>query len=385
MDPEPTILVVDDQQINIRLLERKLARNGMIVKSATNGEEALVLARETLPDVVLLDIMMPGMDGIEVCRKLKEKETTRDIPVVFITARTSKEGKLEGLDVGAADYLVKPIDLDETIARVRTQIRIVQQHEENIRLTRELEKSRRQNAIMHLTEGIAHNMNNLLGVMVGYVSLMQRQLDNPGKVGQNCERLEAAIKRMTRIVHQLTVIGHFKSLQKKEVPLDRLLQGAVARFHRVSGTDNPVRLEVSLPEGFTIFTNQELFESAFERLLQNAFESYNPEEDAAEDADRPISMNVFLENAEEELVVEVVDRGSGIDDTIRDSIFEPFVSSSSVIGRGMGLTIVRHGVNCLGGTVRLRDGEDGGTVAEVRLPMDAEEASEEESKKNDAA
>lgn len=385
MDPEPTILVVDDQQINIRLLERKLERNGMIVKSATNGEEALVLARETLPDVVLLDIMMPGMDGIEVCRKLKEKEPTRDIPVIFITARTSKEGKLEGLDVGAADYLVKPIDLDETIARVRTQIRIVQQHEENIRLTKELEQSRRQNAIMHLTEGIAHNMNNLLGVMVGYVSLMQRQLNNPEKIGQNCERLEAAIKRMTRIVHQLTVIGHFKSLQKKEVPLDRLLQGAVARFHRIAGTDNPVRLEVSLPDDFTVFTNQELFESAFERLLQNAFESYTAEEEAAEDADRPISINAFLENADEELVVEVVDRGSGIDDTIRDSIFEPFVSSSSVIGRGMGLTIVRHGINCLGGTVQLRDGEDGGTVAEVRLPMDADEESEAESEKNDAA
>ncbi|NBD37118.1 MAG: hybrid sensor histidine kinase/response regulator, partial [Verrucomicrobia bacterium] len=298
---------------------------------------------------------------------------------------TSKEGKLEGLDVGAADYLVKPIDLDETIARVRTQIRIVQQHEENIRLTKELEQSRRQNAIMHLTEGIAHNMNNLLGVMVGYVSLMQRQLNNPEKIGQNCERLEAAIKRMTRIVHQLTVIGHFKSLQKKVVPLDRLLQGAVARFHRIAGTDNPVRLEVSLPDDFTVFTNQELFESAFERLLQNAFESYPAEEDAAEEADRPIAIKVFLENADEDLVVEVVDRGSGIDDTIRDSIFEPFVSSSSVIGRGMGLTIVRHGINCLGGTVQLRDGEDGGTVAEVRLPMDAEKESEAESEKNDAA
>lgn len=385
MDPEPTILVVDDQQINIRLLERKLERNGMIVKSATNGEEALALARENLPDVVLLDIMMPGMDGIEVCRKLKEEEPTRDIPVIFITARTSKEGKLEGLDVGAADYLVKPIDLDETIARVRTQIRIVQQHEENIRLTKELEQSRRQNAIMHLTEGIAHNMNNLLGVMVGYVSLMQRQLDNPEKVGHNCERLEAAIKRMTRIVHQLTVIGHFKSLQKKEVRLDRLLQGAVARFHRIAGTDNPVKLEVSLPDDFSIVTNQELFESAFERLLQNAFESYNPEDEQAGKTNRPIAIRAGLESAEEQLVVEVVDHGSGIDDTIRDSIFEPFVSSSSVIGRGMGLTIVRHGIRCLGGTVHLRDGEDGGTVAEVRLPMDAEEETEEESEKNDAA
>ncbi len=385
MEDQPKILVVDDQQINIRLLERKLERNGMIVVSATNGEEALDLARKHLPAVVLLDIMMPGMDGIEVCRKLKEKEPTRDIPVIFITARTSKEGKLEGLDVGAADYLVKPIDLDETIARVRTQIRIVQQHEENIRLTRELEQSRRQNAIMHLTEGIAHNMNNLLGVMVGYVSLMRRQMEDPAKIGQNCERLEAAIKRMTRIVHQLTVIGHFKSLQKKSFPLDRLLQGAVARFHRIAATDNPVQLEVDLPEDFALVTNQELFESALERLLQNAYESYPTGEGEEETPQRSVRLRVRRVEDNKQLLIEVLDQGEGIDDTIRDSIFEPFVSSSSVIGRGMGLTIVRHGIHCLGGSVELRDRAEGGTVAEVSLPLDLKEEASMEEKKNDAA
>ena len=164
---QPKILVVDDQLLNIRLLERKLERSEMVVISSTNGPEGLRLAEAEQPDVILLDIIMPGMNGIEVCRKLKANEATRDIPVIFITANTSKEEKIEGLDVGAADYLVKPLELDETLARVRTQLRIIQEHENNLRLTRELEQSRRQSALMHLTEGNAHNMNNLLGVMVG--------------------------------------------------------------------------------------------------------------------------------------------------------------------------------------------------------------------------
>jgi two-component system sensor histidine kinase/response regulator len=370
--PEPTILVVDDQLINIRLLERKLERNGMTVLSATNGEEALEIANERAPDVILLDIMMPGMDGIEVCRHLKNSEVTRDIPVIFITARTSKEGKIEGLDVGAADYLIKPIDLDETIARVRTQIRIVQQHNENLRLTTELEQTRRQSAIMHLTEGIAHNLNNLLGVMIGYTSLLKRSSKDPAKVEQNCDRIEAAVKRMTRIVHQLTVIGHFKSLQTQPFYFRKLLHGAVARFHRVCNTDCSVTIEENLPEGFELMTNRELLEGALERLLQNAWESYAPSDTEAPPDTAEIILSAALSEEEgrsKEMIITVRDYGKGLDPEIEESIFEPFVSSFSAIGRGMGLTIVRHSANCLGGSVKVTSAEDKGTLATFTVPL----------------
>jgi putative two-component system response regulator len=123
--PHPKILVVDDQLLSTRLLERRLVRSEMRVLSATNGTEGLRLAREEHPDVILLDIVMPGMDGIEVCRQLKQDEGTRDIPVIFITARTGTEDKLEGFGVGAADFLVKPLNLEEAHARVKTQLRII--------------------------------------------------------------------------------------------------------------------------------------------------------------------------------------------------------------------------------------------------------------------
>lgn len=376
------ILVVDDQLINIRLLQRKLESNGMEVISATNGQEALEEAFTRKPDVVLLDIMMPGMDGIEVCRQLKQKESTRDIPVIFITARTSKEGKLEGLDVGAADYLIKPIDLDETVARVRTQLRIIQQHQENIRLTKELEQSNRRTALMNLTEGIAHNMNNLLGVMVGYVSLLKSGISKDEKLTRNCERLEAAVQRMTRIVHQLTVISHFQSLNTTSVPLNKSIHGAIHRFQRIIRSEHAVDIQTDLPDDFTFVTNAELFESAFERLLQNAYESYGSNSDQEmPQPDRPVEWHIAFDDPAEPqaLVLKVMDRGQGIEPSIRDSVFEPFVSSSSVIGRGMGLTIVRHGIQSMGGSIELLDRESGGTQAVVRLPLNLEirEASDE--------
>ena len=369
----PRILVVDDQLLNIRLLERKLEMNEMDVISCTNGPEALRMAREYLPDVILLDIMMAGMNGIEVCRKLKQEESTREIPVIFITALTSKEEKIEGLEVGAADYVTKPLELDETLARVRTQMRIVEEHRNNIRLTQQLEQSRRQSAIMHLTEGIAHNLNNLLGVMVGYTNLMQMNSENPEKIISSCERLETAIKRMTRIVHQLTVVGHFKSLQKESTQLNRILQGAVGRFHRIANTDAPVVINSAFPQDFTFHTNRELLEVCLERVLQNAFESY-----FSGDADKdPKIGEIRLEVAQVEsanrphVEFKVVDNGKGIDKTIQDSVFDPFVSSSSVVGRGMGLTIARHAINCLGGEIELLPRDSGGAEAVITLEIES--------------
>ena len=376
---QPKILVIDDQLLNIRLLEHKLERSDMTVISSTNGTEGIRLAREEVPDVILLDIMMPGMSGIEVCKVLKEDEKTREIPVIFITARTSKEDKLEGFDVGAADYLIKPFELDETLARIKTQLRIIQEHKDNIRLTQQLEQSRRQSSIMHLTEGIAHNLNNLLGVMVGYLSLMKRNAEDPEKIRGNADKMDSAIKRMTRIVQQLTVIGHFHSLKKEQVPLKKILTGAVARFHRIAGTDCPVEIIDRTSDGFTFHTNREILEVCLERLLQNAYESYEDMEGRKPDDPRSVVLEVKLagEDGEESIELWVLDDGKGIDPELKDGIFEPFVTSSSVIGRGMGLTIARHSAQCLGGTIEVMDREEGGVAAVVTLPLQTENEPDE--------
>jgi DNA-binding response OmpR family regulator len=148
---KPLILVVDDQPINIKLLERKLQREDMDVVTAANGRECLDAVDQTSPDLILLDVMMPEMDGIETCERLKKNPDTNSIPIIFITARSSKEGKLEGLNVGAVDYITKPIDLDETLARVKTQLRLQEVHRENVDLQKRLGDARRVSSTISTT------------------------------------------------------------------------------------------------------------------------------------------------------------------------------------------------------------------------------------------
>ena len=118
------ILVVDDIEANVRLLQAKLEAEYYEVIPAKSGPEALKLAAETRPDIVLLDVMMPGMDGFEVCRRLRDDAATRHIPIVMITALDGRRDRLTGLEAGADDFLTKPIDDVALFARVRSLTRL---------------------------------------------------------------------------------------------------------------------------------------------------------------------------------------------------------------------------------------------------------------------
>jgi diguanylate cyclase (GGDEF)-like protein len=132
----PTILVADDEPVNRTLLERLLEREGYRVLAARNGSEAVEQARISLPDLVLLDVMMPEMDGLDACRLIKENETTRDIPIIFLSARDETEMKVSGLSLGADDYISKPFEAEELIARVHVAIRLKRERDQ-LRLSAE--------------------------------------------------------------------------------------------------------------------------------------------------------------------------------------------------------------------------------------------------------
>src|SRR5277367_4964749 len=238
-----SILVVDDQPINVQLLKRKLERAGLGVITANNGLEALEQVKEHKPDLILLDLMMPDMDGIEVCQRLQERSDTRSIPVIFVTARTTKESKLEGLAVGAVDYITKPIDLDETVARVQTQLRFAAVNRENLELQRRLEESRRAATIGAVAQGIAHNLNNLLGVVIGYLDLIKSAYDKPQVVKKNSQNLDDAIQRIVGIVRQLSTLVVKSRPELARVPLTRVLEGCVRRFHSEFKVNAEVKID----------------------------------------------------------------------------------------------------------------------------------------------
>jgi two-component system, sensor histidine kinase and response regulator len=363
----PKILVIDDQPINVQLLKRKLEREGIQVVAAYNGRDGLEKIKQERPDLVLLDVMMPDMDGIEVCQRLQADEETRPIPVIFITARTTKESKLEGLGVGAVDYITKPIDLDETLARVQTQLRFVAINREMVDLQRRLEEARRAATIGAVTQGISHNLNNLLGVAIGYLDLIKVSGDKPEQVRNCVAQIDTALQRIVSIIRQLGSLVVKAQPPLAKARLSDLLAGGVARFHHDFRLTAPVLIENTLPD-LEIETNTELLEEMLSKILINAWEAY----DSAAGEARPITIHTRLidraadgQSAE----IRIDDQGRGIDPALRDQLFEPFISSKNTVGVGMGLTVARHAIRNLGGEVTVVDRPGGGASTILLHPV----------------
>ena len=149
-----TVLIVDDQPLNVDLLEQELEAAGYRTVAASGGEAALARAEESAPDLILLDVMMPGIDGYETCRRLKASEATRQIPVIFLTALKETFEKVRAFDLGAVDYVTKPFESEEMLARVGT----------HVALRREIEAHRRSKAtIQVLVEQMRDDGDPLVG------------------------------------------------------------------------------------------------------------------------------------------------------------------------------------------------------------------------------
>lgn len=363
------VLVVDDQPINVHMLKRKLEKHGISVRTATSGKECLEMIKEDVPDLILLDVMMPEMDGFEVCRELQKDRQTSSIPIIFVTAKTSKGGRIEGLGVGAVDYITKPIDLDETLARVQTQLRFLSINRENIRLQERLGEIRRNSAIGAITQGIAHNLNNLLGVAVGYLDLIRISNEDPELVMKYHGLLDQSIQRIITIIRQLSSQIEENQLPCREVPLEQLINEAIQVFRKETGHQKtPIKLKLHRPE-LRIPTQREAVVETINRLLQNARESYE-EETPEEERSIIIRTREEEHKKERDLIMSIMDSGKGIPGSIADSIFDPFVSSKQTVGIGMGLTMARHALRNIGGEVTLQNNQDQkGATATIIHPL----------------
>ena len=362
----PKILVVDDQPVNITLMQKKLENERMTVVTARSGADALEMVAIEPPDLILLDVMMPGMDGLEVCHRLKSNDETRAIPIIFLTARNSREGMFEGLAAGAADYITKPVDLDETVARVRAQRHHYEVFKQNMELTQRLAEARRAATMGALSQGISHNLNNLLGVIFGYLELAKNSVNKPDLVRKHLDKIDDAVNRMTRMIRQVTTVSNRLHVALGRIDGGKLLDGAINRFR--TETNFPIRFEVQneVHERF-VLANPEVFEDAVVKLLSNAWESYGSP--PAREVVIEVEARVRQRDGHPTLEFAVHDRGNGLDANVRDHVFEPFVSTKSTVGVGMGLTIARHGIRNLGGEIQLTDRPGGGTSAIFYLPM----------------
>jgi len=214
-----TILVVDDSKDNIEVLRTVLEYSHYHVVSADNGQEAVRIAQKGVPDLILLDVIMPGMDGITTCRLLKDHELTKVIPVIMLTAKNDPEDLRKGLEAGAVDYVKKPFIIAELLARVKTALRLKKAQDKLVEQEKKI-------AIMELAGAAAHELNQPLTVINCQVKLLEESLEEAGlPPSREITILYDSVRKMTQIIKKIGNITDYKTkeylLGDKIIDLDQ--------------------------------------------------------------------------------------------------------------------------------------------------------------------
>ena len=348
---KPRVLAVDDDERNLSLLSAKLEREGYEVTSARNGIEALAKVRQNPPDLILMDVMMPQMDGYEALRQLKSREETRYIPVIMLTGRTEIEDKVLGFEVGAEDYINKPYSLPEVAARVKSLLRMRA-------LQTRLRDTEKMAALGGMVDGIAHEIRNPLTAIGG----MARRLFEGETDPQHKEYAQWIIKSVERLERMLQRIDEYKRILSSTLSpgdVNKIINDAVKEieeFIEVKGKDIKV-LKLLMPDPPVVKLDYGNFKSALYNILQNSVEAIdNKGEIRVETLPSPDSV----------LVIRIIDTGGGISpDDIR-KIFNPF-QSSKFEGAGLGLTITYRIVIDHGGDIEVESKKGEGTTVTIKL------------------
>lgn len=216
-----TILVVDDNPTNLNVLSDCLADQGFTVLVKKDGEKALALTDRKLPDIILLDILMPKMDGFETCRRLKSNESTCDIPVIFMTALSETVDKLKGFELGAVDYITKPFHQEEVLARVKAHLTIQSLkknlQQKNTQLTESLERERKlsEDLRLNLSLSLPHELRTPLNSILGFSELLayRETLPNLKKIVEYAGHIRESGLRLNRLVQNFLLYANLKLLK----------------------------------------------------------------------------------------------------------------------------------------------------------------------------
>ncbi len=203
-----TILVIDDRPDNVYYLQSRLQQENFLVITAFNGQEGIEKAKSQKPDLILLDIMMPGMDGYEVCKALTKDDETKDIPIILVTAKVDSKDVEEGLKVGAFDYIKKPFDKIELVARINSALRFAEMKKKAI----QQEKYQIFEATVFAAN---HEIKQPLTIMSLAINAIKRELQKDSidkkTIMDKINYLDDGIKKITTVLNKLNAIKHPES------------------------------------------------------------------------------------------------------------------------------------------------------------------------------
>lgn len=360
----PGILVVDDTPANLSFLCGLLKERGYRARPVPSGVLALQAAAAERPDLILLDIGMPEMDGFEVCKRLKADPRLEKVPVIFLTARTATEDKVKAFALGGVDYVTKPFQFEEVDARVATHLKLVRQRRElqqSYDRLAELEKLR--DSLVHM---VVHDMRSPLAALIANLGFVKDDL--AGKLDeQTAEDIQAALEgasRLNGMANDLLDVSRLEAgrmpIVARECDLARVIAAAVTN---VKGMVTGIEVRVDVPAPLVVPCDERVVGRVIENLVSNGLK-HAPAGGLLQVGARPVGGGAR---------VTVRDRGPGIPEGLRDKIFEKFGvlearHEQQYHSVGLGLVFCKLAVEAHGGKIGVDSTEGDGSTFWFELP-----------------
>jgi signal transduction histidine kinase len=374
-----TILVVDDDPRNVRLMESILKTSGYAVITAEDGEQALEAVARHRPDAVLLDVMMPGVSGFEVCKKLRGQYETRLLPIIMVTALNALEEKVQALETGADDFLSKPVNRMEMLAKLRSILRVKSLHDEVEQTRLQLEAKNRELIQVEqlkekLMQMVVHDLKNPLSGIVGNLQLLELQGQGmpPESFQQILARTQEGARQLMGLILNILDVARMEEeklvLRRQALKPESLLAVCIRQAEGLAkkvGVDLHLRVEGS-PRA--VDADPELTGRVLANLVANALKHTPPggrvEVGAADQGDQ---VRFWVE-----------DTGEGIPEEILPRVFDKFLvgttgteSGAGGYGTGLGLTFCKMAVEAHGGSIRVQSESGKGSTFVFTLPREA--------------
>lgn len=363
-----TVLVVDDDARNRMLLHDLLKSRGYRIIEAESGEAAMESIAKDPPDTVLLDVMMTGMDGFEVCRRIKGNPQTAHIPVLMVTALTGRDDRLAGIEAGGDDFITKPVDLKEVLLRTRNAVNMKQLRDQVRQSYVELEKMSKMRE--NLTHWLVHDMKAPLSGILGYLEMLRMKTkDGPLQV-----YVDEACSATQHLHEMIIAVLDVSRLEQKQMPLDlrqedlALLAADAVRQMAYEIGEQKITVETA-PGPAPAWCDGNITRRVIGNILGNAVK-YTPPEG---------HISIRFSRDAGQARVEITDNGPGIAPEFHKIIFEMFGqvkmrAAQKVYTHGLGLAFCKMAVEAQGGEIGVISKEGHGSTFWFTLPAHPPEA-----------
>jgi signal transduction histidine kinase len=354
------ILVVDDQPANLRVVSTLLSRNGYDVVPAGTGNEALEQALAHTPDLVLLDMLMPGMDGFELLEEMRRHPSLQDMPVIFLTAAQDRELLLRAFDSGAVDYVTKPFIPEELLARVGAHVALKQARDRLERVARERQE---------LVNLVAHDLKNPLSSVLFASDILMQDGCRPERVPRYLQMIHESahdaigyIRRYLEGQERIAAAGHGEA-HTHPAALRETIEWLAQRYE-LQLESRGMHLHALVPDPCgTVAIDRRVLRQVAENLITNAMKY------AADGGD--LTLEVARSGNAGYWQLRVADRGGGVSTEKRRDLFKPFMRLSGRddgMSSGLGLSLARQIIVSAGGDLWYEDRTGGGAIFVIELP-----------------